>query len=281
MMRKTKPFMFDYSFDDGADDARKAKEDAALRAQKEAADRAPPTFTVEELAAARTEAEALGRQQGMSDAMASIDQQVARTLDAVMTRLPRVFEEHANWTKAMEADAVRLSSAIMHKLAPELTREKALPEVESVIQEAFGFLTEQPKVMIRVASQLEDALADKVNLMASRIGYEGQVVLVGDPELQEDDCRVSWQAGAVERSLNETWQQIDDLVERALNNAPVRDHGEAPVEDDPASAPEAELDAEAETETEVTSETSDTPEGSDGDEDAEPKMPRSEPAHAE
>ena len=63
MMRKPKPFMFDYSFDDGADDARKAKEDAALRAQKEAADRAPPTFTVEELAAARTEAEALGRQQ--------------------------------------------------------------------------------------------------------------------------------------------------------------------------------------------------------------------------
>ena len=51
--------------------------------------------------------------------------------------------------------------------------------------------------MIRVASQLEDALADKVNLMASRIGYEGQVVMVGDPELQEDDCRVSWQAGAV------------------------------------------------------------------------------------
>ena len=141
MMRKPKPFMFDYSFDDGADDARKAKEDAALRAQKEAADRAPPTFTVEELAAARTEAEALGRQQGMSDAMASIDQQVARTLDAVMTRLPRVFEEHANLTKAMEADAVRLSSAIMHKLAPELTREKALQEVESVIQEAFGFLT--------------------------------------------------------------------------------------------------------------------------------------------
>ena len=71
------------------------------------------------------------------------------------------------------------------------------------------------------------------------------------------------------------------MVERALNNAPVRDHGEAPVEDDPASAPEAELDAEAETETEVTSETSDTPEVADGDEDAEPKMPRSEPAHAE
>lgn len=281
MMRKPKPFMFDYSFDDGADDARKAEEEAAARAAQEAAEQAPPTYTVEQMEAARTEAEALGRQQGMSDAMASIDQQVARTLDAVMTRLPRVFEEHAMWSKAMEADAVRLSSAIMHKLAPELTREKALPEVESVIQEAFGFLTEQPKVMIRVASQLEEALADKVNLMASRIGYEGQVVLVGDPELQEDDCRVSWQAGAVERSLDETWQQIDNLVDRALNNTPVRDHGETTADDDPNPDLVAELDADAEPETEVTSELSDTPEATDEEQAADTKAPRGEPAHAE
>lgn len=222
-MRRLKPFLFDYSFDDGAEEARQADEEARLQAERDAEERAPPTFSEEELETARREAHAQGRQEGMADAMASIDQQIARTLDAVVSRLPRAFEEYQGWSRAMEADAVRLASTIMRKLAPELTRDKVLAEVEMVIQEAFGFLTEQPKVMIRVATTLEEPLRDKVNLMASRVGYEGQVVLVGDPDLPEDDCRVSWQAGAVERALDETWRQIDEMVARALSNAPLRE----------------------------------------------------------
>ena len=117
---------------------------------------------------------------------------------------------------------MRLSATIMRKLAPELIRGTELPQIEHVINQAFQFLTEQPKVMIRVAAELEAPLRDKVQLMASRVGYEGEVVLVGDPELVATDCRVSWAAGAVERALDETWSEIDEMVERTLSALPVR-----------------------------------------------------------
>lgn len=215
-MARNKPFMFDYSFDDGADENRQAEIEARRRAMEEAEANRPPTFSVEELETAKTEAHAAGRQEGMADAMAGIEQQVARTLDAVFSRVPKVFEQHHAWTQTLEADALRLAHTVMRKVSPELVREHELPEVEHVIREAFSFLTEQPKVMIRVAAELESALSEKVNLMASRVGYEGQVVLVGDPELAIDDCRVSWQAGAVERGLDDTWGQIDEIVNRTL-----------------------------------------------------------------
>lgn len=221
-MARARPFTFDYSFDTGADDRRKAAERARQRATEEAEANRPPTFSVEDLEQARAEAHALGRQEGMDDAMAGIEQQVARTLDALFSRLPKVFEQHAVWTRAMEADAARLAMTLMRTLAPQLCRDRELPEVEHVVREAFGFLTEQPKVMVRVAPALEEALRDRVVLMASRVGYEGQVVLVGDPELPGDDCRVSWQAGAVERSLDDSWDQIDQIVERALAGQPER-----------------------------------------------------------
>jgi len=236
-MARTRPFTFDYSFDTGADDRRKAAEDAKRQAAEAAEATRPPTFTVDELEQARTEAHALGRQEGMADAMAGIEQQVGRTLDVLFSRIPKVFEQHAAWTKSMETDAARLAMTLMRKLAPQLCQDRELPEVERVVREAFGFLTEQPKVMVRVAPDLEEALRDKVTLMASRVGYEGQVVLVGDPELPADDCRVSWQAGAVERSLDNTWEQIDQIVERALVGQPTREHGthsETPAE---AAAP--------------------------------------------
>ena len=232
-----KPFMFEYSFDDGADEARLAAERARLHAAQEAEANKPPTFSMEELEAAKEEAYARGRQDGMDDAMAGIEQQVARTLDAVFSRISKVFEQHADWTKTMETDAARLGLAVIGRLAPELVRERELPEVEAVIREAFGFLTEQPKVMIRVSKELEEPLSGKVELMASRVGYEGQVVLVGDPELPIDDCRVSWQAGAVERSLDDVWGQIDQITERVLAGAPKREKtAETPAA---AAAPDA------------------------------------------
>lgn len=231
-MARPKPFTFDYSFDDGADARRRAEEDAKRQAARDAEANRPPVFTLEQLEQARAEAHALGRQEGMADTMAGIEQQVARTLDLMFSRLPKVFEEYAAWSKTIEADSLRLTIALLRKLAPELTRDRELPEVERVIREAFGFLTEQPKVMIRVAPVLEDALREKVTLMASRVGYEGQVVLVGDPELPADDCRVSWQAGAVERSLDDTWEQVDQIVARALAGQPERQRAtRAPEED--------------------------------------------------
>ncbi|WPZ34189.1 hypothetical protein T8K17_23520 [Thalassobaculum sp. OXR-137] len=233
--QKPKPFMFDYSFDDGADEARLAAERAARRAAEEAEANKPPTFTVEELEAAKAEAYARGRQDGMDDAMAGIEQQIARTLDAVFSRISKVFQQHAEWTKEMETDAARLGIAVIGRLAPELVRDRELPEVEAVIRDAFGFLTEQPKVMIRVAKDLEESLSGKVELMASRVGYEGQVVLVGDPELPVDDCRISWQAGAVERSLDDVWGQIEQITERVLAGAPKRKKTEA-AEAAPAAA---------------------------------------------
>lgn len=235
-MARTRPFTFDYSFDVGADDRRKAAELAKRQAAAEAEANRPPTFTVAELEQARTEAHALGRQEGMADAMAGIEQQISRTLDVLFSRVAKVFEQHAAWTRTMEADAARLSMALMRKLAPQLSKDRELPEVERVVREAFGFLTEQPKVMVRVAPALEEALRDKVTLMASRVGYEGQVVLVGDPELPADDCRISWQAGAVERSLDQTWEQIDQIVERGLAGQPKRERAARPDDDAPGQA---------------------------------------------
>ena len=160
----------------------------------------------------------------------------------------RTFEDVIEAVRKGEADLAMLPVenstygrvADIHHLLPESGLH--------IINEAFQFLTDQPKVMIRVASDLEEPLSGKVNLMASRVGYEGQVVLTGDPELELTDCRISWYAGAVERSLDETWEQIDEMVSRVLKGLPAREHPEPkPVEDESESEGESENEADADT----------------------------------
>lgn len=232
-----KKYLFNQMFDEDVIEKRKSDEIARLEEERIAAENAPPTYTVEELEAAKQVALQQGITDGRAEAMTSINQHASITLDSIERQIGGLLSDHKTWTATMHHDAVSLAMAIMRKLAPELLRGSELPQVEHIITEAFQFLTDQPKVMIRVASDLEEQLLGKVNLMASRVGYEGQVVLTGDPELELTDCRVSWYAGAVERSLDETWGQIDEMVDRVLQGLPARERPEpaadAALSDDP------------------------------------------------
>ncbi|UUX50512.1 FliH/SctL family protein [Nisaea acidiphila] len=255
-------FLFDDIFDEEYQQKLRRAAEAARLAEEEAAANAPPTYSQDEIDEAKEASYQLGRQEGMSAAMAGIEQQVAVALEGVLSQIGKLTETHRKWTSEMQRDAVRLSATIMRKLAPELTRGTELPQIEHVINQAFQFLTEQPKVMIRVAAEIEEPLRDKVQLMASRVGYEGEVVLVGDPELVATDCRVSWAAGAVERALDETWSEIDEMVERTVSALPPRsgigsdvpaspevdDAGEMPDETEHATAMGAETEAATEPE---------------------------------
>ena len=227
-----KKFLFNQMFDEDVIERQRQEAASRLEEERVAEENAPPTYTVEELETAKLVAHQQGIQEGKAEAMASIEQQANLTLDLVLKQIGDLLAEYKNWTAEVHHDSISMALAIMRKLAPELLRGSELPQVEHIINEAFQFLTDQPKVMIRVASDLEHALISKVNLMASRVGYEGQVVLTGDPELELTDCRISWYAGAVERSLDETWGQIDEMVDRVLRGLPAREQPE-PVPDNP------------------------------------------------
>ena len=244
-----KKFLFNTMFDEEVIERLKADEIARMEAEHVAGENAPPTYTVEELEAAKQIAHQQGMQEGKAEAMASLEQQASFTLDLILRQIGNLFAEHKDWTEEVHRDSISIAVAIMRKLAPELLRGSELPQVEHIVNEAFQFLAEQPKVMIRVASELEGPLSSKVTLMASRVGYEGQVVLTADPELELSDCRISWHAGAVERSLNETWEQIDEMVDRVLRGLPAREHPE----------PRSLVDKEAEDRDEDENDDTDTP----------------------
>ena len=250
-------FLFDNIFDEEYQQKMRRAAEAARQAELEAEEHAPPTYSQEEIDEAKEASYQLGRQEGMSSAMAGIEQQVSVSLEGVLSKIDELNQTHRKWTSEIQRDAVRLSATIMRKLAPELIRGTELPQIEHVINQAFQFLTEQPKVMIRVASELEAPLRDKVQLMASRVGYEGEVVLVGDPELVATDCRVSWAAGAVERALDETWSEIDEMVERTLSALPARSNIGSDIP--PATESDDQAEAEALSEPEVEAATDEVP----------------------
>ncbi len=224
-----KKYLFNQVFDEEVIEEQKAQELEQLERERLAQENSPPSYSVSDLETAKKDAFLHGEQEGKAKALNSIHHETKVLLDSIERQIDSLFTEHKNWTVSIQRESVHLAAAIMRKLAPELMRQKELPQIEHTINQAFQFLTNQPKVSIRVPSNFTNHLQGKIDLMASRVGYDGQVILIDDVNMPLSDCQIYWEAGAVERSIQDTWNQIDNLVNQALATTDV------PSDDNPDS----------------------------------------------
>ena len=51
----------------------------------------------------------------------------------------------------------------------------------------------------------------------SSAGFRGKVVLLADDGLGASDCRLEWADGGAERKLERIWNEVEELVRRALH----------------------------------------------------------------
>ena len=221
-MTTIRKFLFDRSFDD--EEPRPPIEEAepedgeAVEEEEEEPEVPVVTFTEEEMETARTESFAAGREEGVREASDAIERQAAEALSEISGLLPTVFEaqEEANATGAR--DAVTVAVAIVRKLFPDLNRRNGLEEVEKVIEEALRTLRDEPKVTIRVSEDRRDAVAGRIDEVTAGVGYEGKVIVLGDPDQGAGSCRVEWSDGGAERDTDAMWQEIDTIIARNVGS---------------------------------------------------------------
>ena len=209
-------YLFNTMFDEEETKNEKDDKKDLLKQEQKLSVEDAPTFSEEDLNAAKQIALKQGIQEGKAEVMSGIEREIGSSLDAISLKLESLMQVHKKWSEAINKDTLRLAHAIMKKLAPQITRNGELNEVERTITHAFEFIDKQPKVLIQVSQHLTLPLQEKIDLITSRANFDGQVVLVVNKELTGDDCRISWDSGEMERSMSTTWGQIDKIVDRVI-----------------------------------------------------------------
>jgi flagellar assembly protein FliH len=67
----------------------------------------------------------------------------------------------------------------------------------------------EPRITLRAAPDVVEALAPRVDSIAHEEGYDGRVLLAADPAMRGADCRIEWRGGGAERS--------EAVIEEALS----------------------------------------------------------------
>jgi flagellar assembly protein FliH len=80
----------------------------------------------------------------------------------------------------------------------------------------FAQIRSAPHVAIRLPDALIDGASTHLMKLAEERGYAGRLVLLPEPGLGPDDCRIEWADGGVVRDRAEIESRIAEAVARYL-----------------------------------------------------------------
>jgi len=228
-MRK---FAFDTSFDEP--DARKqaevtkalaaAEADLALAAAQEPEVELPPTFSADELEAARAVAWSDGMAAGRDEAEAGLLARQNRMLEGVSGRLAQLLAVADAVRAGLEQDAVRVGVAVVQALYPHSFREEARLEIVNAVRDVL-----QAQENTTTPLQLTIAADDQDWLVPVIDGLGNQRFRIRVQEnMTAGDFRLEWADGGIERQQAQIWERIAALLPDRNTNDKDAPHGNHP-----------------------------------------------------
>ena len=177
-----------------------------------------PTFSREELDATRHQGWLEGRASGEADAMERNERRLADTIERVAHDLAGLAGSQQTALAQIERQATGLAVEIVRKLFPAFVARSGTVEIQALIADALSLAQEQPKLALRCAPDMIEAIEPILTAAAGRSGFEGRLSVRGDPDLTETDCRIEWNEGGMDRDSGRLMNEIESAIARGLQD---------------------------------------------------------------
>lgn len=202
-MSTNRKFTFDTEFR-GSEDR---PSEAARGRQKQ-------TLTLEELDRIQAEAQAAGA----ANANARASEAVARSVAALTIAIRAALDTSHVEIEAVRDEAARLALAMAKKIAPAALAALPAGDVECALRQAMHQAIGEPRITLRAAPAVAEALQPRLADIAHEEGYEGRVLVAADPAMTGADCRIEWRGGGAERSEAAIEDALTALITRRFSN---------------------------------------------------------------
>lgn len=175
------------------------------------------------------EAESKGFRDGFAAAekegTAVAERRTAVAFEQIGDALDRLARGLSAVEQRLEAESIELAAAIARRLAPELVSREPMAEIAALATECFRQLSSAPHIAVRVNDALLETARTKLQEIARSRGFDGRLVVLGEPEIAPGDCRIEWADGGVVRDSAKTDRAIGTAVARYLG---MRENTELP-----------------------------------------------------
>jgi flagellar assembly protein FliH len=169
---------------------------------------AKTTAVQEAEARGRAQGLAEGRRQGAAEAETQLNAAMRRLADAAVGLLAGLDAHQAR----LEEEALAFGAALGRKLAGSALAAQPLEPILETARASLQHLRGVPHLVVRVNEALVEAVEARVQRIARERGYEGRLVVIGEPDIAPGDGRIEWADGGVVREQ----ARIEAAVDGAL-----------------------------------------------------------------
>ena len=219
-MPAAKKFMFETVFEDATvPQSVPLQVQEGLEEEEVEPEEVVPTFSAEELEAARKEGFQAGKEEGLNASLDSIERQVSATLGNMEGAINQLVEKQHDANEELSHLALSVAISISRKMFPELASRHALDEIERVLNSVLPRLIDEPVITLRIHSDVEADINSRIEPLRASSGYTGLFVVKPDQDLEIGDCRLEWSCGGAERNSTALWRDIDAIIARNFDKA--------------------------------------------------------------
>jgi flagellar assembly protein FliH len=168
-----------------------------------------------EIDALRADARAEGAKAGEVLALEAIAAGTQDAIDALDRAMSRMTQEKLS----LREQAAAFAFIVARKLAHAALAAFPHADVEAALREAMHQAVGEPRIVLKAAPQVADALASRLAAIAQEEAYDGRVQVSADPALKRADCRIEWRGGGAERAESAIEAALEQLLKRNFQSA--------------------------------------------------------------
>ena len=175
---------------------------------------ATATEIAQKIATAEARAYRDGHEAGQREAKAKSDRRTALALEEIGIGIKAIAGRFSGIETRMETEAVDVAVAVARKLCSELVAREPLGEITGLVRDCFAQLVSTPHLVVRINDSLYETAREQIEKLAKQSGFQGRLVILAEPEIDSDDCKIEWADGGVVLERAAIDAKINELVGR-------------------------------------------------------------------
>jgi flagellar assembly protein FliH len=172
----------------------------------------------EELDAARASAQAQGFEAGYAQAQSQIEAATQTAVDTLCQAVPHAMEQVEALRATITAEAAALAADIARRLAGRAIEAWPTVELDRLADQIINEQMSQPRLVVRVADPLLDAVKTRLETRAAALGFAGRLIFLGEPLMAPGDASLEWADGGTALSFADRCAAIDAKVADFVTN---------------------------------------------------------------
>jgi len=172
----------------------------------------------EALAAAEQRGREEGYAQGLEEGRAEADTALQHVLERIAADASALLARADADRETFEAEALAFATALAEKLAGDAMKRYPMDAIAQLARRHFEHLRGVPHLVVRVNEALVEKTETLMQKIARERGFEGRLVIMGEPEIAPGDARLEWADGGVVREGAAIGAALAESVAGAATN---------------------------------------------------------------